>query len=198
MKPKMFLVLLFIIMTNIILAQNNMSFKLITFGANLFQDVNQPLYTSKIDSNGIFTFEPGINLSFEILGSPFSSVKFSQSFHADQTKKTSGFTQVMFRLKLNSNPKNSFYIGVGPIFFYRSDWSSLANYIYDDTYIGIDKMQYKFFFLSGELEYNYKIKNNLDFSISLNHLNFKSLSVFLGLKYWFKYKKSGCGCPSYK
>ena len=179
-------------------SQANISVKINAIGASPFEDVNRSLYTKSITNDSIFTFEPGIQFSGEIFGKKNTSLKIIQSYSRDQVGFHSGFTQALIRIKLGNGKKTAFHIGIGPAVHYRENWMLFSDY-QDDGYNNAGSFQYKASWLSGEIEFNYNMKRNLDFSVSLNHLHPHSLGLFFGLKFWFDVKSNHCNtCPSYR
>lgn len=186
-----------IFLTSFLTAQNNISVKILPFGLNL-QEINSEIYTSKLTGDGLITFEPGIQFSFEIFGDPNTSVKLIQSINKDQMNHLAGFSQILIKYKLILDKKNYFSIGVGPALHYRKDWTDIAGYRDEGIYKYLNHKQYKTSWLSGEIEYNHYLRKKTDISISLNHLHPKSFGLFFGIKFWFSRKSSFCPtCPSY-
>lgn len=180
-------------------SQNNIGVKIVSFGLNPFDDVNKAIYTSKIDTiNQVLTFEPGIQLSGEVFGSENTSFKFLQTLHKDQIGYFAGFSQLLISYRFVLSKKHSLNIGVGPILHFRRNWNLALDYQDDGYYNSNGDMQFKMLWLSGEIEYNYKIKRNRDFSISINHLHPKSVGVMFGLKFWFKNVGHCETCLSYR
>ena len=197
MNKSSFILIIGIFISVNLFSQANFSFKVIGFGASPFNDINRSLYTKNITNDSIFTFEPGVQLSAEIFGDDKTSVKLIQAYNKDQVGFDAGFTQVLLRFRIGTNKKTAFHIGIGPIVHYRKNWILIPNYQDEGYFNNSGTIQYKTFWLSGEAEFNYNMKRNLDFSVSINHLHRYSFGLFFGLKFWFKIKKSCSTCPSY-
>jgi hypothetical protein len=197
---KIYLVLIISALVSVnLFSQNNISVKIVSFGINPLNDSNKAIYTSKIDTiNQLLTFEPGIHISGEVYGSENTSFKFLQTFHKDQIGYAAGFSQVLISYRFVHTKKHSLNIGIGPILHFRRNWNLAFDYQDNGYFNSNGDLQYKVFWLSGEIEYNYNIKRNRDFSVSLNHLHPKSIGVMFGLKFWFKSVGHCQTCPSYR
>jgi len=179
-------------------AQSNMCIKANSLSYNFYKNENSNLYKTKLLDNGQLTLEPGIQLSAEIFGSIYTSFKILQTVKNDACSKFSGSTQLLIRYRLFKRWRHSIYAGIGPVIFYRESWTSINNYTDNNFYEHSDPLDYKNFWLSGEIEYNYSINKFGDFSLSLNQINGNSLGVLFGYKYWFSRKpRKNCNCPSY-
>ncbi len=198
MRHLIILSYLLIIPVFYVFSQSNISFKLNTISYNFLKNENSMLYNSKITPNGELTFEPGIQVAYEFFGNSYTSFKIKQLVKVDACSKISGSTQIMIRGKFFSKWKSSFYIGVGPVLFYRDTWTSIDNYIENNFYSQVSIFDYRNIWLSGEIEYSYTINRNGSFAISLNHINGNSLGVTVGYKYWISRKpRRKCNCPSF-
>ena len=106
------------------------------------------------------------------------------------------------KIKLIKSFKHSIYFAVGPGIYYRKSWSDIEGYTNEPIYNESSGWQYKFSWLSGEIEYNYYITKYSDFTVSINNTQAESIGIAFGLKYWINKnpgKKKGCvSCPSFK
>ncbi len=182
-----------------VFSQANISFKILTYGFNPFNDLNKPLYNPNIlDSSGFMTYEPGLQVSAEIFNNNTTSAKFITNYNKDQVGFHSGYSQFLIRFQIIDKKKYNFNIGIGPIMHYRKSWQLIPNYQAEKYFIESGISQYKMTWLSGEIEYNYRIHKRLNFSVSLNHIHPRSVGLYFGLKIWFKVKFSSCStCHSY-
>ncbi|MBN2893476.1 MAG: hypothetical protein JXL97_16500 [Bacteroidales bacterium] len=190
----------FVFAVNIAFSQSNVSFKLIGFGINPLNDLNKPLYKANfIDSNGILTFEPGIQVAGEIFGSETTSVKVIQCYMKDQVGYNSGFSQVLVNFKVVNEKKYYLQFGIGPIIHYRKTWALVTDYQDEGIFDSYGINQFNVTWLSAEAEFNWKRNKYTDFAISLNHIHPRSLGIFFGMKFWISRKSQHCNtCPSYK
>ena len=178
--------------------KSNISIKLIPFSYNPFNNPNYNLINHKITKDGLLTFEPGIQLGFEIFGNDYTSFKMTQSVQYDAMSKFMGATQIMLRRRLLKKWKHSVYIGVGPVFYIRQSWFNIPGYKEEQYFHTANSLQYYLMWLSGELEYNFSISKKSDLTASLNHIAPRSFGFLIGYKYWFN-RKGGCStCPSYR
>jgi len=173
-----------LIISNLSLAQSNVSFKLSTLSYQ-FTDVQPDLAKLKITSDGKLAFEPGLIFAFEGYASSNAALKISQSFLVDKATHIAGSTQLMIKFRVAKSFKHSLYIGFGPVFHYRQTWADMENYIDEPVYNTSLDWQHKFSWLSGEIEYNYYLGKFTDLSISFNHVQAESIGLAVGLKYWF-------------
>jgi hypothetical protein len=180
------------------LAQNNVGFKLNTFTYQ-FSDVQPELAKLKLSQNGQFAIEPGIIFSYEEFASSNTAIKISQSFILDKALHLAGASQIMIKFRIAKSFKHSVYMALGPVFHFRQTWASDDTYINEPIYNSSIGWQYKFSWISGEIEYNYYLNKYTDFSVSLNHIQAESIGLAFGLKRWINKnpkKKRGCvSCP---
>ncbi len=187
-------------------SQNNYSLKFFGLGLHPFSDENSALAKSKLDKNGVFTFEPGIIFSSEFfINTNMVSLKPMQSIYLDKMGKIAGFTHFGIRAYVLNHKRHTLALGLGATLFYHKDWSNLPNYIENDKYNLITPYQYKLFLLSGEIEYNYYYSKMNYLTFSLNHIDLEGFTFAFGVKHLFKYKKKkpnrkhkACDCPSYR
>jgi len=180
-------------------AQSNFSARLITFSVNPFDTINNKIYTKKITQKGLFTFEPGVNISFELFGNDYTSAKISQSVRLDACSKFAGSSQILLRLKKEKKWKHSLTAGIGPILFYRKTWENIEGYTNQEYYYSNSQLQHSVMWLSAEIEYNLYLSKHADLCLTLNHLAPRSFGMLIGYKYWISRKSSHCNtCPSYR
>ena len=195
-----------ILCCNIAYSQNSYSVKAFGIGIHPFSDVNSDILTKKLDTKGQFAFEPGVILSTEFfLNSDMVSIKPMQSVYLDRMGKIAGFTHFGLRAYVYKQKKYSLVLGIGSCLFYRQDWSSIENYVNEDIYTDFNDFQYKFFMLSGEIEYNYYLSKLNYFTVSANQIDLHAFALSVGFKQLFKYKKKkrrkrkkACDCPSFR
>jgi hypothetical protein len=187
---------IFLILSNLLLSQSNISLKLSTLTYQ-FTDVQPELAKLKLSQNGQFAFEPGLIFAFEGYATSNTALKISQAFLIDKALHLAGSTQIMVKFKVAKSFKHAFYIGFGPIFHYRQTWANMDNYIDEPVYKTSLDWQHKFSWLSGEIEYNYYLSKMTDLSISFNHIQAESIGLAIGFKYWMSRttKKRCISCP---
>lgn len=200
MRNRLLLIIVFfLILCNVkLLAQSNFSIRMTGICANPGTISNLDLYKNKITDNGKFSFEPGLQLSFELFGNVSTSLKLVQTVQNDAAAKISGATQLMFRFRLFKIWKHYVVIGFGPVAHYRQNWNSFENYEEESLWETNGNMQKNISWLSGEIEYNYYLGKKGDLCISINHVHPESVALFVGYKYWFSRKSGKCKtCPSF-
>jgi len=193
---KLLLILLILNFNYISFSQSNVSFKLTTLTYQ-FSDPQPELTKLKLSSSGKMAIEPGLIFAFEGYASSNAAIKISQSFLLDKATHLAGSTQMMIKFKVAKSFKHAVYIGIGPVFHYRQTWANLEGYVNEPIYRTSMDWQYKFSWLSGEIEYNYYLSKYTDLSISFNHVQAESLGLAIGFKHWIsRATKQKCiSCP---
>ena len=145
-------------------AQFVVSIKFIGLTTHIKKSPHPQLYKRKLNKNGYFVINSGIIIGVEyIVVKPWFGVKVAQAIFSDCANQKAGFTHFGFRLHGTHN-KHEFTIGNGPTLFYRKDWSHLSGYVDEDLFKYKNGHQYRYFWLAGEVEYNYHINNEFVFS----------------------------------
>lgn len=196
---RFFYLIIILFSTQFGISQTNISAKVSGFSINPFNDVNKHLYSKPFfDTTGILTFEPGFQLAGEFYGKTSTSVKVLMTVNKDQVGNNAGFAQFMIRYKFLDNKKIYMHVGVGPVFHYRKTWQTIPNYMTDNFYNYTNGYDYKFWWLSGEIELSKKTRKDTEFCMSINHYHPKSIGLFFGIKYWISRRNTHCNtCPSY-
>lgn len=201
---KYLLTIILFVCCNAIFSQNSYSIKAFAIGVHPFSELNTDILTNKLGSNDLLAFEPGLILASEFfLNSDMVSIKPMQSIYLDRMGQIAGFTHLGLRAYVYKKKKHSLVLGIGSSLFYRQDWSGIENYIDEDIYEIKKGFQYKFFMLSGEIEYNYYLSKLNYFTLSANHIDLQAFTASVGFKRLFKYRKKkkkrkACDCPSYR
>jgi hypothetical protein len=132
--------------------------------------VNAELMPLKLDAKGIFVVDLGAMAFFEkYLWSNSTSIKISQAFYGDCIMQFAGFSHIGVRKKIFTIGKHNLNGGIGPSLIYRKNWYDIDGY--DDAFSFFngnkeDVWQWRFLWYGGEFEYNYNIKDNIDFSVT--------------------------------
>ena len=146
------------------------------FGINIHPvgDINAELFPIKLGSNGFLVPSFGAMLSFEkYVWKDIIAIELAIANYTDCTQQFAGFTHLGFRAKIFSAGRHELNGGIGPTFIFRKNWYKLEGY--DDTrnfYNGgnknkDDEYQMRFIVYGGELEYDYRLKDNVDLSVTL-------------------------------
>ncbi|QMU28295.1 hypothetical protein [Adhaeribacter radiodurans] len=158
------------------------------FGLSLHPkgDPNAPLMPLNPDKKGYFVFNLGGMLSYEQFWKPQKfSVKGIQAIYTDCAAQLGGFTHIGLRAIIFQNHRHSLSGGLGPTFIYRRNWYRLPDYQDSGFFNGTTESywQYKFIPYAGELEYNYQLTNNLDFSTTFVPGYPSLISLSFGLRF---------------
>ena len=206
MRLKLFL--FFILISISVKSQNNFSVKLFGFSFLPSEQKNTHIKPERQFSDGKVALEAGIILGYEwFIREDFVSMKISQTLFDDRAGKLAGATSLMFRARIfksktqryNAQSRHSIYIGLGSALFYRKNWSEIEGYEDENIYKDENNWQYKFGFITGEIEYNFAFSKTTDISLSINHIHPEGFTLALGLKFWIskKIKNKPCNCPSF-
>lgn len=178
-------------------SQSNISLLLTGIGYDFSDRKNVNIYNRNI-ADGKIVADPGLQFAFEVYSGDITGIKFTQSANLDACNKIAGATQIMLTFRLFKIYKHSIHLGIGPKAFYRQTWQNINGYINDDIYQNGD-VQYKICWLSGELDYNYRLDKKNDITFCIGQTTPVSAGVMIGIKHWFSRKSTNCiTCPSFK
>jgi hypothetical protein len=193
---KKLILFVFILIAPIIgFSQDNFSAKFFGFSFHPDGDVNADNMPTKIDRNGVLVVNVGMYFGYEnFVYKDKLSIKMAAAFYSDCGGLFSGLIHVGFRGVIMEYKNFSINGGLGPTFIYRRSWySKFDDYVNSGFYSGneTDFWQYKFLWYGGELEFNYKLSNSLDFSTTFIPGYPKLLELSIGVRYRFqkKYRK---------
>jgi len=140
--------------------------KFLGLSGHLKKSPHPHLYKRKLDENGFAVLNIGAIAGIEkSFFRDWFSVKFVQAILSDCAVQTAGFTHIGFRLTWKRE-KHIVSIGNGPTLFYRKDWKDLPGYVDEGFFKRNEYYQYIFFWYAGEVEYHYKLNDELDIGIS--------------------------------
>ncbi len=169
-------------------AQSNLNFKYFGLSVHPKGDPNAPLMPLNPDKKGYLVFNLGGMLSYEKFWKPQKySFKVIQALYTDCAALLGGFTHLGVRAMIFQNKRHSVNGGLGPTFIYRRNWYRLPGYQDSGFFNGTPQSawQYKFIPYAGELEYNYKLTDKMDFSTTFVPGYPSLISLSFGLRYWF-------------
>lgn len=173
-------------------AQDNLTAKFFGFSFHPDGDVNADNMPTKLDRNGFVVVNLGMSFGYEnFFYKDKLSMKVVTAFYSDCGGLFSGLAHIGFRGVILERKRFSINGGLGPTFIYRRSWySKFDNYINSGFYNGneTDFWQYKFLWYGGELEFNYKLNNALDFSTTFIPGYPKLLELSFGIRYRFEKK----------
>jgi hypothetical protein len=198
-KVIIFIIFIFSILSDSY-CQSNVSLNLTGIGVHVSNNPNSRIYENKLDSNGIFNFEPGAFLSFEIYyRENYSSVKITQGFYSDAAAQPAGMTYVGLRRRFFHKGRNQWAFSLGPVLTYRKSWSLISGYIPQTGYAKDGKMEFKLWGVFN-IDYNYYLTARSDLSLSFvyGYSANDSYTITAGYRYWFNIyikhpKKCNCG-----
>lgn len=118
------------------------------------------------------------------------SAKVIQGIFSDCSAGLATITHIGLRGFLFENKKHKLAFGIGPTFIIRNDWNRFDGYEDSDffnrtTIKGIGNVQYKLFYYGFELEYDYRLSDKVDFSLSFTPGVPLVMALSFGVKYWF-------------
>ena len=188
MKKGLAIIVMMITITNGY-SQDNFTAKFFGFSFHPDGDINAENMPTKIDENGVLVVNLGMYLGYEnFFHKDKLSYKAVTAFYSDCGGLFSGLLHVGFRGVIYQNGNFSVNGGLGPTFIFRRSWySKFDDYVNSGFYNGneTDFWQYKFLWYGGELEFNYKLNNSLDFSTTFIPGYPKLLELSVGIRYRF-------------
>lgn len=166
-------------------AQSNIGFKYFGFTIHPRGDEQAHLMPYRLDKKGVFVPNVGGILSFQKnVFQDIVSVKFAQGFYTDSGGLPSGHTHIGFRLVFFQKKKHTLLFGFGPTWIYRRNWNVKEGYVSTGIFEDRGKIQYKYVWYGGEIEYDYQINDKLDFSMNFLPGYPLVLSFGFGVRYW--------------
>lgn len=171
----------------------NLNFKYFGLSLHPKGDDNAELMPLNPDGKGYLVLNVGASVAYEQFFVPGKfSVKAIQAFYADCALRFAGFTHLGVRAVVFEAGRHSLNGGLGPTLVYRRNWSELEGYNRDTSFFGgdpEDTWQARMIWYAGEFEYNYRLSDRADLSVSFvpGYPNLMSLSF--GLRYWLKDKE---------
>ena len=139
-----------------------------------FGDSYANLQPYKLDKNAHFVLNFGAIVGIEkFLKNPRFSVKAIQAGFSDCSAGLAGFSHLGFRSLVFEKKKHFYYLGIGPVFFYRNSWarfgSAYGGSEFFNTYHSrtLGTLQYKFFPIGIDMEYDYEINERNRLSVTV-------------------------------
>ena len=181
-------------------AQKDFSIKAYGTTADFWDKHNPAIYPGKLDETGRYLLEPGIVMSFESYSSFHELFAFEivQGLYFDAAQQFAGFSHFGVRRKFLQIWKHSVTIGFGPTFHYWQSRDNLAGYERDESITNNYGWEYRFAWISGELEYNFYLSKKSDISVAIYNIHPTAFTLAIGYTYWITRKQSkNCNCPGY-
>ncbi len=193
------ILILFFFSFGISSAQSSFSARLISVTAHPFAKENLSWHQNKIDKLGYLTFEPGLILSYDKYLIKKFSLRISTSAMKDRFNGVSGYSQIILKLKALKQFKHYLFLGLGPSVFYETNKFNNPNYTNEENFNLSNNTIYKFFWLSGMIEYNYYVSKKMDLALTLNHIHPHSIALTVGIRFELPDPNGkGCDCPSFR
>lgn len=167
-----FYLLLILILLNIseeVQAQRYWSVKYFGISLHPKGDVNAPLMPLNPDKKGYLVFNLGALVSYEQYFKPNKfSIKGIQAVYTDCAAQLGGFTHIGLRAIVFRTGRHSLNGGLGPTLIYRRNWQRLPGYQNSGYFKGKPEApwQYRLIPYAGEFEYNYKVSEKTEFSVT--------------------------------
>lgn len=167
-------------------------FTLKYFGLTIhpFGDKQANLQPYKLDDEAHLIFNLGGFAGYEkYLWEDIVSAKIIQGVFSDCSAGLASVTHLGLRGFLYEKGKHHLGFGIGPTLIIRNDWNRFADYE-DSNFFerkrieGIGNVQYKLFWYGFELEYDYKLGDKIDFSLSFTPGVPLVCALSFGVKYW--------------
>ncbi len=126
-------------------------------------------YPLKMDKKAYIVLNVGAVANYDYELSRKFFLRSSAGLYMDCAYKKAGFVHFGIRFKGITLGRHSFNGGLGPVLSVREDWHGFDGYKDKDFYGKRvwNGMQYRFFPLGGELEYQYQINEKLAFQYSV-------------------------------
>ena len=148
--------------------KNAFTVKLFGVSVHLKESPHPEIFPNRLDDKGYITFNYGAIVGYDrfIVGNKHA-IRLEQGLYADCSASLAGFTHLGWRACIFQKDRHSLNGGIGPTLVYRKDWNRLDGYKDDGYFNRRGEWQYKFYWYAGELEYNYKLNRQTDFSVNL-------------------------------
>ena len=112
-------------------------------------------------------------------------IRFMQGVYEDCAGLLSGFTHIGFRHRIMNLKNHNLNWGIGPTYIYRESWRRFPTYGGHWLLEEHGDIESAFILWGGEFEYNYKIKENIEFSASIMPAIPAIIMMGFGVKVWY-------------
>ncbi|CAN5913168.1 hypothetical protein BH24BAC1_BH24BAC1_03160 [soil metagenome] len=129
---------------------------------------NPDLFPNRLDKQGLAVLNYGLLTGYDrYVYREVLHVRVQQGLYADCTASFAGFWHLGWRARLLQAGRHTLNGGIGPTLVFRRDWNRIPGYE-DDGYFRQGRgWQYKFYWYAGELEYNFRVNQKSEFSLTL-------------------------------
>jgi hypothetical protein len=189
-----------------ILAQSNLSAEFVGFTIHPAGDPTAHLQPNKLDQNARFVMNYGGVLTYEkYLVSDIFAVRVLEAVFADCSAGWASITQVAIKGVVLRTPKHRLGVSLGPGFMVRESWTRFEDYkssgfLNEGNSKLLGPVQYKFFPVACELEYEYSLTNRCDLAFSITPALPMAMTIGAGFKFWFNkdFNEGGLFLPRVK
>jgi len=143
-------------------------------------------YPATFDKKGHLVFNPGLLFGgdFLVLENRIG-IRLIQGVMIDCAGVFASVSHIGMRARFFRIGSHSLWAGCGPLLFIRESWTKFPEYEPDTSFEQRGDWENFFLWYGGDIEYNYSVRDNLDFSLSIIPYLPKMLSFAFGLKLWF-------------
>jgi len=148
--------------------KNALTVKAFGLSFHLKKSPHPEIFPNRLDDNGYITLNYGAIVGYDrFIVRNVHAIRLEQGLYADCSASLAGFTHLGWRGLIFRKNRHSMNGGIGPTLVYRRDWNRIEGYADDGYFNRRGNWQYKFYWYAGELEYNYKLNKQTDFSVNL-------------------------------
>lgn len=172
-------------------SQSNISAEFVGLTIHPAGDKTAHLQPNKLDDEARFVVNYGAVITYEkyLIGDVLA-VKGLQVIAADCSAGWASITHFGIKGLVIRKPKHRLGVAIGPAFMVRESWFRFEDYepsgflkTADSRILG--PVQYKFFPIAAEIEYEYSLTPKFDFAFSLTPGLPMAITFAAGFKYWF-------------
>jgi hypothetical protein len=150
------------------LNRNAFTVKFFGLSVHLKESPYPEIFPNRLDEKGYITANYGALVGYDrFIVRDVHTIRIEQGLYADCSASLAGFTHIGWRGRIFKKNRHSMNGGIGPTLVYRRDWNRLKGYTDSGYFNRRGEWQYKFYWYAGELEYNYKLKERMDLSVSV-------------------------------
>lgn len=174
--------------------QSNVALKYFGITVHPFGDRMYKLQPYRLDKKAHFVLNFGALASYEkFIWEDIVSVKVIQGIFSDCSAGPAGASFIGLKGNIINNGNHRLSFGLGPILVYRRNWNRFPEYKSSGTFEELKSktfgdIQYKFYLYGAEFEYDRRLSQKLDFSVTFTPGLPYVLTWSAGLKYWFNKK----------
>lgn len=166
--------------------KNAFTVKFFGLSVHLKESPYPEIFPNRLDEKGYLTVNYGALVGYDrFIVRDVHAIRVEQGLYADCSASLAGFTHLGWRGRIFKKNRHSMNGGIGPTLVYRRDWNRLEGYTDAGYFNKIGEWQYKFYWYAGELEYNYKLKEKMDLSVSIVPGLPELVSVAVGVRQRF-------------